>query len=97
MEEKILFWKFLFVMSFVPAGNYLFKVSNFNIKNLNANGIQYYGCRCRRSSVFIANCKHISNFVLIVDFAKANVCLVHIEKVNIIKDKIGHIMRYVLF
>ena len=43
------------------------------------------------------NCKHISNFVLIVDFEQANVCLVHIEKANIFEDKIGHIMRYVLF
>ena len=48
-------------------------------------------------SIFIVNCKHISNFVLIVDFEQANVCLVHIEKANIFEDKIGHIMRYVLF
>ena len=54
-------------------------------------------CQWRRSSVFIVNCKHISNFVLIVDFEQANVCLVHIEKANIFEDKIGHIMRYVLF
>ena len=36
-------------------------------------------------------------FVLIVDFEQANICLIHNEKVNIFKDKIGHIMRYVLF
>ena len=48
------------------------------------------------SSAFIANCKHISNFVLIVDFKQANVCMVHIEEANISEDKIGHIMRYVL-
>ena len=43
------------------------------------------------------NCKNISNFVLIVEFEQANVCFVHIEKVNIFEDKIGHITRYVLF
>ena len=43
------------------------------------------------------NCKNISNFVLIVAFERTNVCYVHIEKVNIFEDKIGHIMRYVLF
>ena len=50
----------------------------------------------RRSSIFIINCKHISSFVLIVDFEQTNVCFVHIEKVNMFEDKIGHIMRYVL-
>ena len=49
------------------------------------------------SSVFIFNCKYISNFVLIVDFEQAKVCLVHIEKGKNFKDKIGHTMRYVLF
>ena len=46
---------------------------------------------------FLFNCKHISNFFLIVGIEQANVCFVHIEKVNIFKDKIGHIMDYVLF
>ena len=50
----------------------------------------------RRSSVFIVNCEHISNFVLIIDFEQANVCLVHIEKSDTFEDKIGHIMRYVV-
>ena len=50
----------------------------------------------RRSSVFIANCEHIPNFVLIVDFEQTNVCLVCIEKSNTFEDKIGHIMRYVV-
>ena len=36
MEEKILFWEFSFVISFVPARNYL-----FNIKNVNVNDMQY--------------------------------------------------------
>ena len=35
-----------------------------------------------RSSVVIVNCDHISNFVLIIDFEQANVCYVHIEKIN---------------
>ena len=45
----------------------------------------------------LLTCKHISNFVLIVDFEQTNVCLVQIEKTNIFEDKIGHIMSYVLF
>ena len=53
-------------------------------------------CQWRHSSVFIVNCKHISNFVLIVDFEQANVCLVHIEKANSFEDKIGHIMRCII-
>ena len=53
-------------------------------------------CQCRRSSVFIVNCKHISNFLLIVDFEQANVCLIHNEKTNTFEDKIGYIMRYVV-
>ena len=32
MEEKILFWEFLFVISFVLARNYLSKVSNLSTK-----------------------------------------------------------------
>ena len=32
MEENILFWEFLFVTSFVPGRNYLFKVSNLSIR-----------------------------------------------------------------
>ena len=52
-------------------------------------------CQWRHSSVFIVNCELISNFVLIVDFEQANVCLVHIEKANTLEDKIGRIMRYV--
>ena len=40
---------------------------------------------------------NIVQFVLIADFEQANVFLVHIEKANIFEDKIGHIMRYVLF
>ena len=39
MEKKILFWDFLFVISFAPAWNYLFKVSNLSKKNVNVNDI----------------------------------------------------------
>ena len=102
MEEKILFWEFLFVISFAPAWNYLFKVSNlstklFNMKNVDVNDIQYERCQWRRSNAFIVNCNYISNFVPIVDFEQVNVCLVHNEKANIFKDKIAHIMRSKLF
>ena len=34
----------------------------------------------RRSSFFIVNCKHISNFLLIIDFEQAKVCWFHIKK-----------------
>ena len=50
----------------------------------------------RRSSVFIVDCEHMSNFVLIVDFEQANVSWVHIEKANIFEDKIEYIMRCVI-
>ena len=46
-------------------------------------------CQWRRSSVYIVNCKHISNFLLIIDFEQANIFWVHIE------DKIRYIMRCV--
>ena len=49
----------------------------------------------RHSSVFIVNCEHISNFALIAEFEKTNVCWVHIEKTNTFENKIGYIMRYV--
>ena len=94
------------MISFVPARNYLFRVSNLGTR------IRYENCSILRMSmlttfnindvngvvsVFIVNCKQISNFLLIVDFKQANVCLAHIEKANIFEDKIGHIMHYVLF
>ena len=50
----------------------------------------------RRSSVYIVNCKRISNFYLIIDFEQANVFWVHIEKINTFEDKIRYIMRYVV-
>ena len=53
-------------------------------------------CQWRRSSVYIVNCKHISDFLLIVDFEQANVFWVHIEKINTFEDKIIHTIRYVV-
>ena len=47
-------------------------------------------------NVFIVNCKHILIFVLIVEFERANVYWVFIEKTNTSEDKIGYIMRYVV-
>ena len=64
------------------------------IKNVNVNNIRYLRCQWRCSSVFIVNCEHISNFVLIIDFEQANVCLVHIEKAITFEDKIGYNMPY---
>ena len=43
----------------------------------------------RRSGVFIVNCEHILNFILIVNFE-------NIVKTNTIEDKIGYIMGYVV-
>ena len=46
--------------------------------------------------VSIANCEHISHFVLLVDFEQENVCWVHIEITNTFEDKMVYIMRYVI-
>ena len=51
-------------------------------------------CQWRRCSVYIVNCEHISNFLLINGFGQAKVCWVHIEKINTFDDKITYIMRY---
>ena len=55
-------------------------------------------CQWRRSIAYIVNCEHISNFLLIIDFEQAKICLVNIEKINTFEDKIWryHIMRYVV-
>ena len=95
------------MISFFPARNYLFKVSNLSTR------ISCESCSVLRTSVLtifninnvngvvlmflIVNRKHILNFVLIVYFEQANVCLVHTEMANIFEDKIKHIMRHVLF
>ena len=50
----------------------------------------------RLSSVYIVNCKHISNILVIIDFEKANVFWVHNEKINTFEGKIRYIMRYVV-
>ena len=47
------------------------------------------------SSVYIVNCKHISNF-LFIDFEQANVRWGNIEKINTFEGKIWYIMRYVV-
>ena len=46
-----------------------------------------------RPFVFIVNCEHISNFVLIVDFEQANVCWVYNAMINTFEDKVEYIMR----
>ena len=60
------------------------------------NDTQYQQCQWRHSSVFIVNCEHISNFVLIANFEQAKASLGHIEKTNSFEYKIGYIMRYVV-
>ena len=74
------------MISFVLTGNYLFEISNLSTR------IRYESCLIlrlsmltifniwRRFSVFIVNCEHISNFVLIVDFELAKVSLVILKR-----------------
>ena len=95
------FLKAFFVISSHPARNYLFKVSNSNtrIRCENCSALKMKALerrQWRRCSVFILNCRHISNFVLIVDFEQANVCWVHIENTNIFEGNIAYIMPYVV-
>ena len=99
--RKDFFWEALFLMSSVPTRNYLFKVSNWNTRircekcsKLRMKTLER--CQWHRSRVFIVNCEHISNFLLIIDFEQAKVCWVHIEKINTFEDKIRYIMRYVV-
>ena len=73
-------------MSSVPTRNYCENCSKLRMKTLEQ-------CQWRRSSVFIVNCEHISNFLLIIDFEQAKVCRVHIEKINTFENKIRCIMR----
>ena len=87
MAENILFWEALFLISSLPARNYLFKVTNWSTKircencsRLRMKTLER--CQWRRSSVSIVNCEHISKFALIVYFEQANVSWVHIEKIK---------------
>ena len=69
----------------------MFKVSNLSTRT-----------RCESCSILTMSLLTIYsindvNGVLIYDFEQANVCFTHIERANIFEDKIGHIMRYVLF
>ena len=88
---------FLFVISSVPARNQLLKVSNGSTRK------RYENCsrlrmktlerrQWRLSSVFIADCEHISSFFLTVDFEQANVYWVHIENTNTFEGKIKYIV-----
>ena len=80
------------MISFVAAKNYLFKVGSLSTR------IRCESCSILRMSVLmIFNINDVNGVVLIVDFEQANIWFVHIEKVNIFEDKIGHIMRYVSF
>ena len=53
-------------------------------------------CQWRRSSVFIVNYEHISDFVLIVSFEQANFYWIYFEKTSTFDGKIKYIMRYVV-
>ena len=47
------------------------------------------------SITLAVSCEHISDFVLITDFEQANVCWVHIEKIDFCREDC-YIMRYVV-
>ena len=101
MEINILFWEALFVISSVPARNYLFNEKQLKHKNkvwklFKIKNETLERCQWHHSSVFIVNCEHISSFVLIFEFEQANICWVHIEKTNTFKNKIRYIMHYVV-
>ena len=91
--RKYFFWEALFVISFVLTRNYLFKFSNWNtrIRCENCSRLRMKTlerCQWRRPSVFIVNCEHIPNFLLIIDFEQGKVCWVHIEKINTFENKV---------
>ena len=76
---------------FVPARNWMFKVSNLSTRITRESYLILKMSMltiCCRSSVFIVNCEHISNFVLIADFEQSKVCLVQIEKANTFINKL---------
>ena len=86
------------MISSVSTRNYLFKVSNWNTRIRRGNCSRsrmktLEQCQWRRSSVYVVKCKHISNFLLIIDFEQAKVCWIYIEKINTFEDKIRYIMR----
>ena len=94
-EREDFIWEVFLVISSVPARNYLSKVSNWstrkkceNCSRLRVKTLER--CHWRRSSIYIVNCKHFSNFLLSIEFEQANVFWVNIE------DKIRCIMRYVV-
>ena len=93
MKDKILFWEVLFLISSVPTGN---NVSNWHtrIRFENSSRLRLKTlerCQWRHSSVYIVNCKHISNILVITDFEKANVFWVHNERINFWRqDQVYH-------
>ena len=93
MGEKILFWEALFVISSVPARNYLFKVSysSTRIRCGNCWGLSM-------KTIALLQCLHCQlwtyfQHALIVDFEQANFCRVHSKKISTFE---GCIMRYVV-
>ena len=75
--------------------NYLFKVSNWNTRikcekcsRLRMKTLER--CQWRRSRAYFVNCKHISDFLIIIGFEQAKVCWVHIEKHFWRQDQVYH-------
>ena len=86
------------MISFIPARNYLFKVSNLSTR------IMCESCLILRMSVLmIFNINDASGIVLVSLLLNgtyfklySKVCLVQIEETNTSEDKIGHIICYVV-
>ena len=92
------------MISLVPARNYLLKVSKISTRircerclTLRISMITIFNVNDVNDVVLVSLLLTVNIFFLIVDFEQANFCFVHIGKTNIFEDKIGHIIRYVLF
>ena len=68
MEEKILFWAFLFVVSFVPGRNYSFKISNLRTRIRCESGSML-----RMSMLMIFSINDVSGVVLMSLFLTVNI------------------------
>ena len=84
----------LFVISSVPAMNYLFKVSNWstrirceNCSRLRMKTLER--CQWRHSSVFIVNCEHISSLVQIADLNRQTSAGFILKIKTLLKTKLG--------
>ena len=100
MEESVLLWDDLFVISYVPTRNYLFKVSNWstrircgNCSRLRLKTLER--CQWRRSSAYCSLLTYFklpSNYWIWTDRGLLGLYW----KNKHFKDKIRYILRYVI-